>query len=70
MDKSRDKTLATNILNENKLAIKSRDAGTSGVHGVNTIHSRDGVLRVNSIMKGMIKVKIDEVKRFDKLDPR
>ncbi|KAL5545054.1 hypothetical protein UlMin_008838 [Ulmus minor] len=42
----------------------------AGIHGVNAIHLRDGVHCVNSIMIGTIEVKIDEVKKFDELDPR
>ncbi|KAL5539294.1 hypothetical protein UlMin_046152 [Ulmus minor] len=42
----------------------------ASVHGVNAIHLMDGVHCVNSIMIGTIEVKIDEVKKFDKLDPR
>ncbi|KAL5565596.1 hypothetical protein UlMin_028760 [Ulmus minor] len=42
----------------------------AGIHGVNAIHLKDGVHCVNSIMIGTIEVKIDEVKKFDELDPR
>ncbi|KAL5541827.1 hypothetical protein UlMin_009537 [Ulmus minor] len=68
--KSRDETPKTNIPNENGSIIKSESVGTAGVHGVNAIHLRDDVHCVNSIMIGTIEVKIDEVKKFDELDPR
>ena len=42
----------------------------ASVHGVNTVHFGDSVHCVNSIMIGTIEVKIDEVKKFDELDPR
>ncbi|KAL5582998.1 hypothetical protein UlMin_015440 [Ulmus minor] len=68
--KSRDETPTTNIPNENGSINNPETAKTAGVHGVNAIHLRDGVHCVNSIMIGIIEVKIDEVKKFDELDPR
>ncbi|KAL5561406.1 hypothetical protein UlMin_031153 [Ulmus minor] len=68
--KSRDETPTTNIPNENGPVNNSETTKAAGVHGVNTIHLRDGVHCVNSIMIGTIEVKIDEVKKFDELDPR
>ena len=56
--KSRTETPTTNIPNEGGLITKPENTGTAGVHGVNTIHFGDGVLRVNSIMIGMIEVKL------------
>ncbi|KAL5578188.1 hypothetical protein UlMin_019887 [Ulmus minor] len=68
--KSRDKTPTTNIPNEKGSIIKPENTRIVGVHGVNAIHFKDGVHCVNSIMIGTIEVKIDEVKKFDELDPR
>ncbi|KAL5539356.1 hypothetical protein UlMin_044110 [Ulmus minor] len=68
--KSRDEIPTTNIPNENGSINNSETTKAASVHGVNTIHLRDGVHCVNSIMIGTIEVKIDEVKKFDELDPR
>ncbi|KAL5550933.1 hypothetical protein UlMin_001109 [Ulmus minor] len=68
--KSRDETPTTSIPNENGSVNNSEITKAAGVHGVNAIHLRDGVHYVNSIMIGTIEVKIDEVKKFDELDPR
>ncbi|KAL5542749.1 hypothetical protein UlMin_010459 [Ulmus minor] len=48
----------------------SENTGTAGVHGVNVICLRDVIYHVNSTMIGTIEVKINEVKKFDELDPR
>ncbi|KAL5552836.1 hypothetical protein UlMin_040237 [Ulmus minor] len=68
--KSRDETPTTSIPNENGSVNNSEITKAAGIHGVNAIHLRDGVHRVNSIMIGTIEVKIGEVKKFDELDPR
>ncbi|KAL5558840.1 hypothetical protein UlMin_035051 [Ulmus minor] len=68
--KSRDETPTTSIPNENGSVNNSEITKAADIHGVNAIHLRDGVHCVNSIMIGTIEVKIDEVKKFDELDPR
>ncbi|KAL5576345.1 hypothetical protein UlMin_018044 [Ulmus minor] len=68
--KSRDETPTTNIPNENGSVNNSETTKAADIHGVNAIHLRDGVHCINSIMIGTIEVKIDEVKKFDELDPR
>ncbi|KAL5568442.1 hypothetical protein UlMin_025017 [Ulmus minor] len=68
--KSHDETPTTSIPNENRSVNNSEITKAAGIHGVNAIHLRDGVCCVNSIMIGTIEVKIDEVKKFDELDPR
>ncbi|KAL5546086.1 hypothetical protein UlMin_005773 [Ulmus minor] len=68
--KSRDETPTTSIPNDNGSVNNSEITKAAGIHGVNAIHLGDGVHCVNSIMIGTIEVKIDEVKKFDELDPR
>ncbi|KAL5538565.1 hypothetical protein UlMin_045432 [Ulmus minor] len=67
---SRDETPTTSIPNDNGSVNNSEITKAAGIHGVNAIHLGDGVHCVNSIMIGTIEVKIDEVKKFDELDPR
>ncbi|KAL5573255.1 hypothetical protein UlMin_022852 [Ulmus minor] len=54
--KSHDEIPTTNIPNENGSIKNSETAKTTGVHGVNAIHLRDGVHCVNSIMIGTIEL--------------
>ncbi|KAL5575126.1 hypothetical protein UlMin_016825 [Ulmus minor] len=68
--KSRDETPTTSIPNENGSVNNSEITKAAGIHGVNAIHLRDGIHCVYSIMIRTIEVKIDEVKKFDELDPR
>ena len=62
--------MITNASSENKSATKFEETGMASVHGVNVFHSGDGILHVNTIMIGTIEVKMDEVQKFNELDPR
>ena len=69
-DESREGTRSTNTSDVDRSASTLEGSRSADVHNVSIIHGGDDVHNICNIMIKTIEVKINEVRKFDELDPR